>query len=108
MSHKPRYIKGNWLADCDACGKTFYSAELRKRWDGYMVCNLDWEIRQPQDFVRGIADTQAPPWVRPEVQDQFVLACTTRTSLPGYATPTCMIAGNTVNLGSVPSPTFTP
>jgi len=65
MSHKPLYKKRDWLADCQACGKTFYASELKKRWDGFMVCSKDYEIRHPQDFVRGIADTQAPPWTAP-------------------------------------------
>ena len=37
-----------------------------------MVCAVDYEPRQPQDFVRGVADFQAPPFTRPEPQDQFV------------------------------------
>jgi len=37
-----------------------------------MVCTGDWEIRQPQDYVRGVADIQAPPYVRPEQQDHFI------------------------------------
>jgi hypothetical protein len=42
------------------------------RWDGLMVCSGDWEVRQPQDYVRGVADIQAPPYVRPEQQDHFL------------------------------------
>ena len=37
-----------------------------------MVCKGDWEVRQPQDYVRGVADIQAPPYVRPEQQDHFL------------------------------------
>lgn len=37
-----------------------------------MVCSGDWEIRQPQDYVRGVADIQAPPYVRPEQRDSFL------------------------------------
>ncbi len=36
-----------------------------------MVCSKDYEIRHPQDFVRGIADTQAPPWTAPAPTDTF-------------------------------------
>lgn len=72
MSYTPRYDKGNWKADCDVCGRTYKSSELQKRWDGLMCCRHDWEIRQPQDFVRGVADTQIAPWTRPEPADQFV------------------------------------
>jgi hypothetical protein len=37
-----------------------------------MVCDKDWEPRQPQDFVRGVADYQAPPFTRPEPSDSFI------------------------------------
>lgn len=37
-----------------------------------MCCEDDWEIRQPQDFVRGVPDTQIAPWLRPEPTDSFV------------------------------------
>jgi len=46
--------------------------ELQLRWDGLMVCSGDWEIRQPQDFVHGVADIQAPPFTRPESSNSFV------------------------------------
>jgi hypothetical protein len=72
MSYTPRYDHGNWIADCDICGRKYKANELIKRWDGLMCCEDDWEIRQPQDFVRGVADTQIAPWLRPEPQDQFI------------------------------------
>jgi hypothetical protein len=37
-----------------------------------MCCDDDWEIRQPQDFVRGVPDTQIAPWLRPEPPDYFI------------------------------------
>ena len=37
-----------------------------------MVCSGDWEPRQPQDFVHGVADKQAPPFTRPEQLDHFI------------------------------------
>jgi hypothetical protein len=41
-----------------------------------MCCDDDWEIRQPQDFVRGIADTQIAPWLRSEATNSFVAVTT--------------------------------
>lgn len=38
-----------------------------------MVCSGDWEPRQPQDFVHGVADKQAPPFTRPEQSDLFII-----------------------------------
>jgi hypothetical protein len=37
-----------------------------------MVCDKDFEIRQPQDFVRGKADMQVPPFTRPEQSNTFL------------------------------------
>jgi hypothetical protein len=72
MAYTPRYDHGDWIADCDLCGRKYKASQLIKRWDGLMCCEDDWEIRQPQDFVRGVADTQIAPWLRPEPQDQFI------------------------------------
>lgn len=72
MSYTPRYDKGDWIADCDVCGRKYKASALNERWDGLMCCDDDWEIRQPQDFVRGVPDTQIAPWLRPEPADQFI------------------------------------
>ena len=68
----PRYDKGDWNAICDVCGTQVKASTLRQRWDGFMVCSRDWEPRHPQDFVRGVADIQAPKWTRPEATDTFI------------------------------------
>jgi hypothetical protein len=72
MSYKPSYAKGDWLAICDQCGRQYKASELRLRWDNLMVCSGDWEPRQPQDFVHGVADIMSPPWTRPESSDSFI------------------------------------
>jgi hypothetical protein len=56
---------GNWNAICDVCGGKFKSSELKRRWDGYMVCSSDYEQRHPQDLIRLRPERQATPWVRP-------------------------------------------
>ena len=80
MSYKPSWDNGGWKVICDVCGRLFKEHDLQKRWDGVMVCSGDWEPRQPQDFVRGVADKQAPPWARPEASDDFIFICTPITS----------------------------
>jgi len=72
VSYKSNWDNGGWKAVCDVCGRVFKNNELKTRWDGLIVCHKDWETRQPQDFVHGIADIQAPVWVRPESSDSFV------------------------------------
>lgn len=72
MGQADFYKKGAFNALCDGCGFKFKSTELRLRWDGFMMCQWDWNPRQPQDFVRGIPDPQAIPWSRPAGSLQFV------------------------------------
>ena len=60
------FESGSWKVICDVCGREFRAHQLTQRWDGLMVCKDDWEPRQPQDFVRGVADKIAPPWTRPD------------------------------------------
>ena len=72
MSYKSNWDNGGWKTVCDVCGRVFKNNELKTRWDGLMVCNGDWEARQPQDFVHGVADIQAPVWVRSEQSDHFI------------------------------------
>ena len=72
MSYKPNFVSGDWKAICDRCGRLFKASQLRDEWDGLKVCEKDWEPRQPQDFVRGVADVQETPWSRPEPADTFL------------------------------------
>ena len=72
MSLKEIYSSGDWNTICDVCGRKYKNTDLRKRWDGLIVCSQDFEERQPQDFVRARADQIAVPWSRPEGQDTFV------------------------------------
>lgn len=93
-----RYIKGEWNAICDVCGFKKKSHELKKRWDGLMVCRTDWETRHPQDLLRVKPEKITPPWVRPESTDVFVLSCDIWSSSPmaDYGTADCMtVNGNT-------------
>ena len=45
---------------------------LRLRWDGLMTCELDWEPRQPQDYLRGIPDNMSVPLSRPDPPNLFL------------------------------------
>lgn len=91
-----RFIDGQWNAICDVCGFKKKSIDLRKRWDGLMVCRQDWEQRHPQELLRVKPEKITPPWVRPESTDEFTLVCTIVTSsgYTGLGTAGCMQAGN--------------
>ena len=62
-------VLGEWNTICDACGFKFKSSDLRRRWDGFMVCKDDWEPRHPMDYFEGTPDKQSVPWSRPEATD---------------------------------------
>jgi hypothetical protein len=68
------YVHGAWNAICDRCGFRYKNTQLRKEWTGLRVCsgadtNDCYEVRHPQEFVRGKADKKTPPWVRPEAEE---------------------------------------
>lgn len=100
MAGKNTYRSGEWKAVCDVCGREYRSPELRQRWDGLMVCSGDWETRQPQDFVRGVADKVVPAWVRSEPEDSFIHVCDLWSSSPmaDYAEADCATVGGNTNI----------
>ena len=94
------YFKsGGWNALCDVCGFKFKSNELKKRWDGLMVCDADFEHDHPQKFLRVREDKIAVPWVRSRPEDIDVgPTCDYWTSSPmaDFGTADCAyIGGNT-------------
>lgn len=72
MGQADYYKQGDYNAICDECGFKFKASELKRRWDGLMVCKADWNPRQPQDFVRGTVDSKPLPFTRPESNDVFL------------------------------------
>jgi hypothetical protein len=91
------YLKlGDWNAICDVCGFKFKASTMLKRWDGLMVCKQDYEVRHPQDFIRGIKDDPSVPWSRPET-DLFIepTFCTVvkKQGVAGMGGAGCMVAG---------------
>jgi len=66
------YVQGEWNVICDVCGFKFKSSQLKKRWDGFMVCKDDWETPNPQQYAR-VPRTEKPiPWARPEPADHYI------------------------------------
>lgn len=49
-----------YRAICDRCGFEFRSDELRKMWNGLMVCSEDFEARNAQEFVRAPKPDRSP------------------------------------------------
>jgi hypothetical protein len=67
------YFKsGEWNAICDSCGRKFKASQLKRRWDGFMVCEEDYEARHIADFIRAPKGERPIPWSRPEGTDVSV------------------------------------
>lgn len=79
------YKPGQWLAVCDRCGFEFLAKDLKKDWQGLMVCSNDYELRNPQDFIRVRPEKITPPWTRPEPVDDFIGPVCTPISIQGRA-----------------------
>lgn len=47
MKTKFRYKLDDHFVICDVCGKRFYASQIKIRWDGAVVCPLDWEPKHP-------------------------------------------------------------
>lgn len=52
ISRSPGYKAGSHWAICDSCGFQFRAEELKETWDHRWVCDDDFEVRHPQDFLR--------------------------------------------------------
>lgn len=55
-----------WHVICPVCGFQYKSNELKKRWDGLMVCEKDWERRHPVDFYNVKGEDTSVPYVYPD------------------------------------------
>ena len=66
MGIADRYADGEWNFYCDLCGRKAKSSTAMKTWDNHYVCRHHKEVRNPQDFLRGVKEHQSVPWTRPE------------------------------------------
>lgn len=84
------YFKsGAWNVICDVCGRKFKNTDVRKRWDGLVVCSNDWESRHVADFIRVKPEKNNVKDPRPEQADTF------RTVI--YGNPSRQINGGIIN-----------
>ena len=87
------YLKwGDWNAICQSCGFKYKASQLRKRWDGLMVCPEDFELRHPQDLIKHPKEDTSVPWSSPEPADVFVAD-------PGYVGAGVGVQDNTIPTG---------
>ena len=85
---------GTWNAICDVCGFKHKANELKKRWDGLMVCEKDYEPRHISDLYKAPVENQWIPWSRPQGTDTFI---TVNTVGAGVGTQDNTIPSGTFN-----------
>lgn len=68
---KNHFTSGEWNLTCDVCSKKIKAHEAKTRWDGFIVCHDDYEMRQPQDFVKAKTDKITVPFQRPIPPEVF-------------------------------------
>lgn len=98
---------GGFWRISDRSGKKYRNYDTRREWNGLIVGNDEFEVRQPQDFVRGVADKQIVDSPRPRAPvDTFVgplVTELTAAAVPGdivlqIANSTRMIVGDEVDV----------
>ncbi len=67
-----QYKPGSFYRADDRTGFVTRAGETKEEWTGMIVDRKVWEARQPQDFVRGVADDQTVPSARPDPPPAFV------------------------------------
>ncbi len=88
------YKPGTWNVMCAVCGVKFKSDEIKKRWDGLLVCKEDYENRNILDFTRVKPEMGSVPYSNPEPADQFIFFCYIDSRIGGadFYTAGCMQA----------------
>lgn len=80
-----RFVSGQWNIICDSCGLKKKSSQVRKRWDGLIVCaDTCYEQDHPQKYIRVRETGIAVPFIRDEPADLYKYVCTIWGS-SGYA-----------------------
>jgi hypothetical protein len=90
------FLSGDYNFYCQLCGKKEKASKSMLTWNGLRACRHHREVRNPQDFVRGVKDVQSVPWAVPQATDTFVQSCTLLgcNAVPTYAIPGCVWPDN--------------
>lgn len=93
MGQADYLVVGDWNARCDRCGKKVKGSTLRQTWNNLYTCAKCWEPRQPQDFVRPVAEDPSVP-VHRNPPDILIRPCNFNgmTSYAGYSVAGCWLA----------------
>lgn len=99
MGSSNYYADGQWNFICDICGRQNKSSDGVKTWDGFYVCRVHKEVRNPQDFVRGVREDLRVPWTRPVAPDQFVSTEYDRSFTDAISLPEAFAKGFSTTFG---------
>lgn len=70
---KNYFKSGSWNVICAVCGVQYKSDQIRKRWDGLLVCSEDYENRNILDFTRVKPEMGSVPFSNPDpITDTFI------------------------------------
>ena len=106
MADDKHYVAGDFYRICDMTGFKIRAGRTQKQWNNIIVRDESFELRQPQDFVRGVFDDQRVPEPKPRQVNGFVGPLTelvTAAANPGdilvsITTTKRMYAGDTVGV----------
>ncbi len=91
MADDKHYVPGDFYRLCDISGFKVRANRTKKQWNNYIVREQSFELRQPQDFVRGVRDDQTVPEPRPRQVNVFLQNQTTINSPTPYGPGTAVI-----------------
>jgi hypothetical protein len=57
---------------CEVCGFKLKASKLKKRWDGYWVCEKDWETRNILDFYQSRNDMHTLPFTLADNESETI------------------------------------
>lgn len=72
MFKRPTIQPGEWNVVDDRTGFRLPNTMVQFEWNGLLVWSRVWEIRQPQDYLRGIPDNMSVPYARPMQEPTFL------------------------------------
>lgn len=92
------FVMGDFYRIDDRSGFKIRARRTQMEWNGLIVYDRFWEARQPQDFVRGVADNQTVPYARPRQVNTFLGPLTTTLTSDVQAAGTTLPVESSVRM----------
>jgi hypothetical protein len=99
MADDKHFVMGDFYRICDQTGFKIRANRTKKQWNNYIVREQSFELRQPQDFVRGVRDDQTVPEPRPRQTNVFL---ENQTTVAGGGSAYIPALGYAVDVGYPP------